>query len=300
MIADLNLLRLILILNETRQTVTAAKVMNVSQPTVSVMLKKLRDQFDDDLFIRNKNNLEPTPKCLLLIESLPPLLEQLDNLSISKESWDIRDFKGEIQLMLPSPLMVCVGSPLLTELTSLAPNLTVQCTPWVNDTAKALETTRKAWGVSYLPMDTNKTLCERELGDDKFMLVMRTGHPIVSNSLNEVLQYSLCANVIPGYIQPTKAEMLIKKYDLNKHISIRSNNISLMLDVVKNSDFICITSTKCIPMLDEEYRYLDLPPELRKDTFRRQFSLFTHQANRNHPFTDWLHEKIIELTNQSK
>ncbi|MEZ9702759.1 LysR family transcriptional regulator [Vibrio sp. 10N.261.46.E12] len=106
MTRDLNLLRLILVLNETRQTVSAAKALNVSQPTISVMLRKLREQFDDELFVRDKARLEPTPKCLKLIETLPLLLEQLDNLYIPNEEWDLEDLRGEVQIMLPSPLLI--------------------------------------------------------------------------------------------------------------------------------------------------------------------------------------------------
>ncbi|WP_135442130.1 LysR family transcriptional regulator [Vibrio tasmaniensis] len=295
MTKDLNLLRLILVLNETRQTVTAAKALNVSQPTISVMLRKLREQFDDELFVRDKAKLEPTPKCLELIETLPLLLEQLDNLYIPSEEWGLEDLRGEVQIMLPSPLLVPVGVPLIKKLTKEAPQVTFQCSPWLDNGVQSLETNRTCWGVSYLPMDVNKTLTERPVGFDKFMLVLRADHPVQSNALEDVLKYPLCINMIPGYIQPSKTEMLIKKYDLDKHIALRSNNMNLMLEIVKDSDFIYITSTKCRYLLDHAYRCIELPPELLKDTYRRELALFTHQANRNNPFTDWLQKEITSI-----
>ncbi|PMG76042.1 transcriptional regulator [Vibrio breoganii] len=295
MTKDLNLLRLILVLNETRQTVSTAKALKVSQPTISVMLRKLREQFDDELFVRDKTKLEPTPKCIELIETLPALLDQIDNLYVSNEEWTLGDLKGEIQIMLPSPLLMPVGVPLLKKLTLEAPQVTFQCTPWLDNGAQVLETNRASWGVSYLPMEVNKTLTEKTLGFDRFMLVLRADHPLQSNALNEILQYPLCVNVIPGYIQASKAEMLIKKYDLGKSIAIRSNNMNLMLEIVKDSDCIYITSSKCRAVLDDGYRCEELPPELLKDTYRRELALFTHQANRNNPFTDWLQKEIISL-----
>ncbi|MEZ9231446.1 LysR family transcriptional regulator [Vibrio amylolyticus] len=295
MTKDLNLLQLILVLNETRQTVSAAKALNVSQPTISVMLRKLREQFNDELFVRDKNKLEPTPKCLELIDALPVLLEQLDNLYIPSEAWTLADLKGEVQIMLPSPLIIPIGVPLIKKLATEAPQVTLQCSPWLDNGAQALESNRASWGVSYLPMEVNKTLTERALGFDKFMLVLRADHPLKGNALEDILQYPLCINIIPGYIQPSKTEMLIKKYDLGKHIALRSNNMNLMLEMVKDSDFIYITSTKCHSVLDESYRCVELPSELLKDTYRRELALFTHQANRNNPFTDWLHKELISL-----
>ncbi|MCL9774804.1 LysR family transcriptional regulator [Vibrio methylphosphonaticus] len=295
MTKDLNLLRLILVLNETRQTVSAAKALKVSQPTISVMLRKLREQFDDELFVRDKTRLEPTPKCLELIEALPTLLEQIDNLYIPNEEWTLNDLKGEVEIMLPSPLLIPVGVPLLKKLTFEAPQVTFQCTPWLDNGAQTLETNRTSWGVSYLPMEVNKTLTEKTLGFDKFMLVLRADHPLKSNALNEVIQYPLCVNVIPGYIQASKVEMLIKKYDLEKSIAVRSNNMNLILEIVKDSDCIYITSSKCRRVIDDSYRCEELPPELLKDTYRRELALFTHQANRHNPFTDWLQKEITSL-----
>ncbi|MGR5543348.1 LysR family transcriptional regulator, partial [Vibrio campbellii] len=77
---DYNLLKLLVTLYETRQTVATARKLNISQPTVSVMLKKLREQFSDELFVRHNNLLEPTQKCTSLVSKIPTLLDQLDAL----------------------------------------------------------------------------------------------------------------------------------------------------------------------------------------------------------------------------
>lgn len=91
---DLNLLRLLVVLNEEKQTITAAKRLHVSQPTISVMLRKLRDQFDGPLFVRNKNKLEPTLRCVQILEQLPPLLDQLNALYIDDNGWHISKLSG--------------------------------------------------------------------------------------------------------------------------------------------------------------------------------------------------------------
>ncbi len=294
---DYNLLRLLLVLNETRQTVLAAKTLNVSQPTISVMLKKLREQFSDELFVRSKTQLEPTPKCLTLIAKLPELLEQLEQLYLDEEAWNIADMSGELKLLLPSPLMAVIGAPLIGQLTHLAPGLTVECAHWGHNAVQLLERDPKAWGISYLPMDTNKVLYQQDLGYDKFMLIMRKNHPLHDNALTEVSKYPICINTIPGYTEPSKAEMLIKKYALSAHINLRSSDMSMMLRLVKESDYICVATEKCANVLGDDYRYEALPKELYKDTFRRSYALFTHQRNRHNPFTGWLEKEILALMN---
>lgn len=297
---DYNLLKLILVLNDTRQTVAAAKALRVSQPTISVMLKKLREQFDDELFVRDKTQLKPTAKCLKLIEMIPSLLEQLDGLYTVDKTWVIGELKGEIQLMFPPTMMKWLAAPLITKLAQVAPHLTIDCRCWSEDAIHKLESNSACWGVGYLPMETNKNLVEIPLGYDKFELVMRRDHPLTESSLEQLRDYPLCINLIPGYIELSKAEMLIKKYGLNKQINLRSSDMGLMLDVVEQSDFICIASTKCRPSLSEAFRYEPLPIELFKDTFRRSFSLFTHLKNKHDPLTAWLQMQIENVINDKQ
>ena len=292
MIKDFNLLRLLLVLAETRQTVAAAKAMNVSQPTISVMLRKLREQFNDELFIRNKNGLQPTAKCELLIGQIPALLEQLDGLYSDNETWKIENLSGEIKLFFPSPLMAVIAAPLVNKLTTLAPNVTVECVHWGSNTPAKIESQVNAWGVSYLPMETNKNIYQKNLGYDKFILIMRKEHPLKTNQLSDVISYPICINYIPGHTEPSRVEMLIKKYNLDMNINLRCSDMGMMLKLLSTSNYICVSSAKYTDILPDNYRCVASPPELIKDTFRRQFSLFTQQRNRHDPFTKWLQDEI--------
>lgn len=56
---DFNSLKLLKILGEERNTKRAAERMFLSQPAVSKQLKKLREEFADELFIRKQYGLEP-------------------------------------------------------------------------------------------------------------------------------------------------------------------------------------------------------------------------------------------------
>ena len=295
MTKDLNLLRLLIVLNEERQTILAAKRMNLSQPTISVMLKKLRDQFNDQLFVRDKNQLEPTVKCLQLLQQIPALLDQLDALYIDKDNWDISKVCGEVSLLFSPPLMSVLAAPMVSRLTELAPNVTVQCYHWGNNAISDLEEKNASWGISYLPMETNKNIIQKDIGSDQMILIMRKGHPLSSNNLEEILQYPLCINIVQGDIEPSRTEMLIKKYNLSKHVNVRTSDISMMLHLISESNYIGIVSKHNCRFLNQNYRFEQTPDLIKGDTAYRALSLFTHQRNRNEPLTKWLHEEAIKI-----
>ncbi|MFT5807673.1 MAG: DNA-binding transcriptional LysR family regulator [Moritella dasanensis] len=82
---DLNLIVSLNVLLKERNVSRAAEQMCVSQSAMSRTLAKLRDMFDDELFIRTSNGISPTPKASELELLITPLLNDLHRLLIPKE-----------------------------------------------------------------------------------------------------------------------------------------------------------------------------------------------------------------------
>jgi DNA-binding transcriptional LysR family regulator len=74
---DLNLVRVFVLLYETRSVTGTATALHVSQPTVSYGLGKLRRRFDDVLFHRSRHGLVPTALADRLYD---PLQRSLDGI----------------------------------------------------------------------------------------------------------------------------------------------------------------------------------------------------------------------------
>ncbi|MGF1697248.1 LysR family transcriptional regulator [Vibrio lamellibrachiae] len=292
---DFNLLQLLLVLSEEKQTISAARRLHVSQPTISVMLRKLREQFNDPLFVRDKNQLEPTARCKQLLEQLPSVLDSLEALYIDEKSWDISQLRGEVSLIFSPPLMPTIATQLVLKLTQLAPNVTVECYHWGFDALRDLELKSQCWGFSYLPMETNKNLTQMDIGNDEFVVVARHDLPLASFSLTDLLQFPLCINLIHGETEASRSEKLIKKLNLSKHINVRTSDINVMLNLVEHGNYIGVVSKHAVANLPAHFQSLALPEELTKEAQFRPVSLFTHQRNRMDPLTHWLYQesKII-------
>jgi DNA-binding transcriptional LysR family regulator len=59
---DLNLLLVFDVLYRTRSTTRAAQSLHLTQPSVSNALKRLRSLFDDILFVKTADGMQPTPR----------------------------------------------------------------------------------------------------------------------------------------------------------------------------------------------------------------------------------------------
>ena len=58
---DLDLLRVLVYLYEECSVTGAARRLGKSQPSISVALRKLRQTFKDELFVKAARGIEPTP-----------------------------------------------------------------------------------------------------------------------------------------------------------------------------------------------------------------------------------------------
>ncbi len=77
---DLNLLTAFEALEAERHVTRAARRLGISQPAMSDTLRRLRNTFGDELFVRAAGGMQPTPRALALSAALGPVLGQLRDL----------------------------------------------------------------------------------------------------------------------------------------------------------------------------------------------------------------------------
>ncbi|GAM57385.1 transcriptional activator for leuABCD operon [Vibrio ishigakensis] len=67
---DLNLLTIFEVVMQERNMTRAAKVLGMSQPAVSNAIARLKDVFNDELFIRHGRGIQPTSRAEVLFSSI--------------------------------------------------------------------------------------------------------------------------------------------------------------------------------------------------------------------------------------
>lgn len=77
---DLNLLRVLVAIHRERQLARAAAELSLTPSAISHALRRLRDIFDDELFVRNGRYLQPTALCEKLAPELNEVLARMQGL----------------------------------------------------------------------------------------------------------------------------------------------------------------------------------------------------------------------------
>lgn len=97
---DLNLLRVLVAIHRTGSVTLAGKALALSQPATSNALARLRDFFEDELFVRAPTGLKPTRLCEQLAPAVMAQLSSMESLVTGHEEFDPAGSKMHWQLSL--------------------------------------------------------------------------------------------------------------------------------------------------------------------------------------------------------
>jgi DNA-binding transcriptional LysR family regulator/transposase len=85
---DLNLLLILDALSEERSVTAVARRLRISQPTVSFSLNKLRDFFQDELFVRHGTKMQATPFVETIHEPVRRIIETINQEILRDHNFD--------------------------------------------------------------------------------------------------------------------------------------------------------------------------------------------------------------------
>jgi len=158
--------------------------LNVSQPTISSSLAKLREILQDELFVRSGNGMQPTPRALALKEPIQRVLAAVKGEILDSGSFDpateIRPYTittsdiGET-LLLPRMVARLAQDAKRVNLRSVVVR--------PRHLEEALEAGEVDLAVGYFPDLARPTTMQQRLFTHGFVCLARTGHPLIKNGL---------------------------------------------------------------------------------------------------------------------
>lgn len=122
---DLNLLRVFYWIYVERSVGTAGRQLGITQSAVSHSLRKLRESFGDDLFVRSGSNMLPTSKAMAIFAPIDEMLRRLDGEVLPTTRFDPSVAQRNFSLAMIDMTEIVFLPPLLRYLKIHAPRCTV-------------------------------------------------------------------------------------------------------------------------------------------------------------------------------
>ena len=120
---DLNLLRTLDMLLQERSVTRAAERLFVTQQAMSGTLKRLREQFDDELLVQVDRRLEPTPLGGALIKPIREVMLHIARMVETQPTFDAARSRRRFRMAMSDYANLVIAAPLIAELFCRAPGL---------------------------------------------------------------------------------------------------------------------------------------------------------------------------------
>lgn len=121
---DLNLLIPFLVLMRERSVSRASQKLHLGQPAVSGVLSRLRELFEDDLFIRTAQGMVPTARAHDIARALAPALQAVHD-AVQSPVFNLAESERVFTLGMPDWVEMWLMPELLSRLRAVAPKVRV-------------------------------------------------------------------------------------------------------------------------------------------------------------------------------
>lgn len=241
---DLNLLRFFTQIYKYKSISLTAKELDLSSAIVSTNLRKLRDFFDDVLFIRRNKSLLPTAFADSLYLHIYQGMAMVES---GLESINISPGRQRSVVIGSTPYITSQVVPLIMQLKSQDPSLVdvgishIVLPSTVESITSLLESSQADIVLTYTPLNNNNMKCKR-LFSDSLEIVCSKQHSYLTQNAITKAEYQNGSHAVLDTLSPAlhNIKQLIETHFPNRKIGFSSSYYLDLLAVIEVSDMIGI------------------------------------------------------------
>ncbi|PME27435.1 transcriptional regulator [Vibrio sp. 10N.286.55.E10] len=290
---DLNLLKLLQAVVETRNTHLAADKLGISQTSVSRGMAKLRDTFGDQLFIRKAHGVEPSELAEKLAEAAEEMFIPLAKVIESYKNFDPESFTGDITIAMNIFLLDQYGEGIFSALRKVLPNANFKMIYWQEQTLAEMLNSQIDYMLHFSVFPLPQEIYQHKLKEIKLSLIARKNHPVLSQSSEwEDIHHLPITRILVDGVNSKRAPIedlyLAKGY--KARIVLSTHSVRVLLNKLKNSDAFSFGSSF---MTENETELSCYPlPLLPKEMRQLQINGGYLQSKRGFPLNQLIHQTL--------
>ena len=292
---DLNLLPIALALYDELNVSRAARQLGMSQPAVSKALRRLRETFDDPLFVRGAGGIVPTPRAHALVRAARPHVGHLRDDLLKGESFDPSTSTRPIVLGLSDIAEMAFLPSILDHFRVHAPRCRVSTVTAPDEQlADALAKGEVDVAAGYFPALAQRNFRQRRLSKHGFACLLRAGHRLWKSrlTLTAYLEADHIAIRREGHSQDI-LERFIERRRMRRKIAMDTSNVLSVPFIVMDTDLVATLPYAVVT------RFASITPKVAAalPPFELTYDLKLHWHRRfdNEPRSTWLREQLAAV-----
>jgi DNA-binding transcriptional LysR family regulator len=292
---DPRLLFVFIALFEEQNVSRAAERLGLSQPALSHALKRLRDEFDDDLFVRAGKGVTPTKQALNLLPKFKHAAAALEELYQREKEVDLSRVEARVviattdffeSLLLPKFL------PLLQE---EAPGIQLVTRMTGGQLPKQeMERGEVDLAVAGFFGELPEGFYQQKLLDEEYVCIARRKHPRLKDGLTKEAFLELSHILVsPNGDLDGAVDKALRKLKLTRRIVAGVSNFHLPASLVASTDCIATIPARMAAQILKMYDLVSYEPPVSVASFT--IVQTWHARNHRDPVQAWVRKTIKSL-----
>ena len=287
---DLNLFIAFDVIYTEKNLTKSGQVLGITQPAVSNALARLRDLFNDELFIRTSRGMIPTPVANQLIGDIRNALSLIQNTISVSEKFDPSTAEMTFKISIGDTSEYRLLPLLIKELAEIAPRVKVETylTPR-KDAPRELASGAIDFSIDP-PLQSDQHLKHEKIYQEDYVMIVRKDHPILDKEKITIEDYLDLSHI---HISNRKTgmghvDMTLYKLGLARDIYLRAQHFLVAPYIVEQSDM-AITTTKGFAV-DRNLAWRELPFDIDPLVLH----LYWHENNDNESSSKWMRDLMLK------
>ncbi len=286
---DLNLFAVFDAIYSAGSLTKAADVLCITQPAVSNSLARLRELFNDPLFVRTGHTMTPTPVAQNMIVPAREALNLMRKSIQASHEFDPRQAVKQFTFASRDLMEVSIIPRLLSLLEDVAPLVTLAN----YDIPQSKIVSEMANGRLDFYVDsssfTDQHLKKRRIASDRYVLIARQGHPLLTNGCNLQTFLSLKHISVEHANELEGVDLALDKLGLQRIIGYQSQHFLTVPSALLKTDMVA-----CVPYhLAKHYdvEIYELPVKVNP----LEYYLYWHVSVENDKAHQWMRQELFNI-----
>ncbi|MGF1734954.1 LysR family transcriptional regulator [Photobacterium satsumensis] len=295
---DLNLLRILSVLVETKSVQRSAQYLGISPTSVSRALSKLKELFGDSLFIRQPHGIQPSELAYELAMASQHMLTPIEEVITKHSSFDRESYRGAIRIAFNPYLLELYGDKLVKVLFNAFPFAKITLHAWNVNSIEQFFSGDINYGLQFsgypFPSECHTPL----LHQVKNMLMFRKEHPLsrIEGTIHweHVNRYPLIQLLLEGINETSdNASKEFTRRGFTPKILLRTDNLKTACYLLQQSNAIMVGSS----VIEQSYPFLITAPlpTVRRDLKYIEIRGVCLRIHRENPLCQEIQQAIATI-----
>tara|TARA_R100001480_G_scaffold7594_3_gene15541 strand:- start:9 stop:953 length:945 start_codon:yes stop_codon:yes gene_type:complete len=295
---DLNLLLIFDAIYRERSISGAARKLNMSQPTVSNALSRLRNFTDDQLFYRSANAMLPTRAANALAVPISHALNAVEIGFSTMRDFDPKTSERTFSLGINDHMRLMLIPALANVVEREAPNIVLDFQQDIKNPSRTIDDIRRGGiDLTILPAHmhgNDEDISMEVLYGDKLVFAARMGHPVAGKQLddNDLASLKFVTTGVAPAIRPI-VEAEFSKRGIQRKVSCIMPDTITIPAIIEMTDNVAIMGGHDFRRHQQDYAItqLQFPFELPEV----HGALFWSKSMDDDPGHQWLRRQVAQI-----